>query len=770
MRWLVGLGVLVLLLGVAVQVARDFASLADGASPPPLTIDDGPARAPPRDVPGAETGTGTRAMAERLARIAEQADPRVDGFLNEQRAVLYRQIAEDSAHEHERALARGESPSPLRPLGDRVIAGYEALLAGDPERALEELLAVRAELERAPDALPEAFGRQLDDLVAIAYLRLGEQENCVAHHGPDSCLLPIRASGVHVEPRGSRGAIAEYTAILEERPGDLSARWLLNVAHMTLGRWPRGVPERWRIPEEAFASEAPFARFVNVAPGRGADVFGLGGGAIMDDLDGDSDLDLMCSSWGLTHPLALLVNDGRARFEDRAQAAGLAGLVGGRDLTHGDVDGDGALDVYVMRGAFVPDGGEHPDSLLHNDGRGRFDDVTAGAGLLEEAPTIDAVFTDVDDDGRLDLFVARQTLGRIDAEGAAVRRGEYPCRLFVNRGGLAFDEQGAARGADLVTNASGALAGDVDADGDADLFVPTLGSDNVLLVNGNGAFADAAAAAGVAAPRDATLAAFLDADQDGDLDLLVVGYEVAAFGADVCADALGMPVDGNPPRLFLNRGDGSFVEHERAGLDRVLHAIGGNVGDFDGDGLPDLYLGTGEHDLRAVFPNRMLRRADEEVRFEDVTTASGTGHVQKGHGVAVGDVDGDGDQDLYCVLGGVFSGDRFQNALFENPGSGHRWLTVRLRSAGGNRYGVGARVRARVERPDGSLRDVFGWVSTGGTYGSSSLQVELGLGDALAVAELEVRWPGRDGETVGYGAVPLDRVVVVHENGEIDAW
>ena len=78
--------------------------------------------------------------------------------------------------------------------------------------------------------------------------------------------------------------------------------------------------------------------------------------------------------------------------------------------------------------------------------------------------------------------------------------------------------------------------------------------------------------------------------------------------------------------------------------------------------------------------------------FEDVTTAGGFGHLQKGHGIAFGDIDGDGDQDIYAVMGGWYSGDRYRNALFQNPGHGHHWITLRLEGQRANRFGVGARI------------------------------------------------------------------------------
>jgi hypothetical protein len=141
--------------------------------------------------------------------------------------------------------------------------------------------------------------------------------------------------------------------------------------------------------------------------------------------------------------------------------------------------------------------------------------------------------------------------------------------------------------------------------------------------------------------------------------------------------------------------------------------------------------------------------------FADVTTAGGFGHLQKGHGVAFADLDGDGDQDLYLETGGAFTGDAYPTVVFANPGNGHRWLTLRFRGVKANRAAVGARVRVDVATPRGD-RSIHHLVGTGGSFGSSSLQAEIGLGDATAVRSIEVRWPG-SGTVSNYPGIEMDR-------------
>src|SRR5262249_8750510 len=138
------------------------------------------------------------------------------------------------------------------------------------------------------------------------------------------------------------------------------------------------------------------------------------------------------------------------------------------------------------------------------------------------------------------------------------------------------------------------------------------------------------------------------------------------------------------PRLYRNEG-GRFTDVTQAvRLNKVLYAMGGNFGDLDNDGWPDIYLGTGGPDYRALMPKRMFRNAEGRT-FQDVTTSGGVGHLQKGGAIAFGDVNNDGAQDIYAVMGGEFPGDTAHRALFINPGFANHWLTLRLEGVQSNR-------------------------------------------------------------------------------------
>ena len=154
-------------------------------------------------------------------------------------------------------------------------------------------------------------------------------------------------------------------------------------------------------------------------------------------------------------------------------------------------------------------------------------------------------------------------------------------------------------------------------------------------------------------------------------------------------------------------------------------------------------------------PNTMYRN-DAGRRFEDVTFSGGFGHLQKGHGIAFGDIDNDGDQDLFQQLGGAYPFDRYGNALYENPGSENAWIVLRLRGRQANRFAVGARIQVEISGAGGG-RSFYSVVGTGGSFGGSSLQQEIGLGAAESVEAITIHWPGSDTPQVFPGPLEVDR-------------
>src|SRR5271170_4234809 len=339
---------------------------------------------------------GTKKMAELLQKIYRDTDWKADPSKPAERAAYYRSLLTKNLNPQDEVIAR------------RTLAS-ELLRAGDSEGAVNALEGLRAFCKQKSIKLPPEAERQITSLLAISYLRLGEQENCAHMHGQRSCIFPIKGSGIHSLQRGAEGAVREYTALLNQDPNDALSRWLLNVAYMQLGRYPRDVPARWLVPEKLFNSDAALPEFPDVAMFAGLDVTGHSGGAIMEDFDGDGLLDIMVSSSGPLDQLRLFHNNGDGTFTDRTREAGLTGEVGGLNIVATDYNNDGHPDVLVLRGGWWGKYGEYPMSLLRNNGNGTFDDVTEAAGLMSLHPTQTAAWADYDNDGWLDLFVGHET-------------------------------------------------------------------------------------------------------------------------------------------------------------------------------------------------------------------------------------------------------------------------------------------------------------------------------------------------------------------------
>ena len=205
---------------------------------------------------------------------------------------------------------------------------------------------------------------------------------------------------------------------------------------------------------------------------------------------------------------------------------------------------------------------------------------------------------------------------------------------------------------------------------------------------------------------------------------------------------MGVPVVRKcRPRLYRNLGSEGFRDVTReVGLDRAMAPMGANFGDIDNDGYLDFYLGTGDMSYSGLDFNLMFKNVDGE-RFVDVTTSTGTGHLQKGHGVSFADWDCDGDLDLFVELGGATPGDQGYNALFQNPGQGHHWLKIKLVGNRTNRAAIGSTITVALDDSDGKCRMIYRTVGNNSSFGGNSLVETIGLLDATKVAELTVSWP-----------------------------
>jgi hypothetical protein len=690
------------------------------------------------------------AMVERLAAIADAADT---VNLEQSSAMVFGTNQPHLIPVLRKMAAAARDPMERYSLRVRLAA--QLLQAGASKEALQELEALQQSIADMPPALASPAQKAQEALrshgaIGIAALRMGEQENCLLNHRATSCLFPIDAGAVHTLQAGARRAIDAFTRQLAGEPGNLGARWLLNIAYMTVGEYPAKVPDASLISPDVFRSEHDIKRFPDVAHQTGIDTIGLAGGSIMEDFDGDGYQDLIASSWGLRDQLRFFRNDGKGRFVDRTREAGLVGQLGGINLAHADYNNDGRPDVFVIRGGWLREAGLHPDSLLRNNGDGTFEDVTEEAGLLSFHPTHTAAWADFNNDGFVDLFAGHEDWGL----------GTHAVQLFQNNGDGTFTDRAAELGFGVLGVVKGAAWGDYDNDRRPDLYISRFGKPNLLLRNEGSRFSDVTMRAGVAEPINSFPTWFFDYDNDGWLDIFVGGFDESSVDV-VAAVYLGAKRPGGTPRLYRNKRDGTFEDVTTAArLDRVLLAMGANFGDLDNDGFLDLYVGTGAPDLNTLVPNRMFRNANGRF-FQDVTTSGGFGHLQKGHGVSFGDLDNDGDQDVYHVVGGWFTGDTYQNALFENPGHGNRWITLILQGTRSNRLGIGARVKIRVTTPRGP-RDIYATVSSGGSFGDSTLQQETGLGDATGIDSIEVMWPVT-GERQTFRNIAMNQFVRIRE-------
>jgi hypothetical protein len=309
--------------------------------------------------------------------------------------------------------------------------------------------------------------------------------------------------------------------------------------------------------------------------------------------------------------------------------------------------------------------------------------------------------------------------------------------------------------------------GDYNNDRYPDLFVSNLGgapdkggaSDRLYRNNHDGTFTDVAREVGLEGDAASFPTWFWDYNNDGILDLFVAAFN--ATTADVANYYLGNPVPTGMPRVYRGTPEGKFVDATKElGLNEPTLVMGCNFGDLNHDGWLDMYLGTGSPDYKMIIPNK-LYLSKEGKRFADVSEAAGMAHLQKGHGVAFADFDGDGDQDVFEQMGGAYTVDKFVDMLYENPGFGNNFVSVELVGFESNRFGVGSRIRVDVE-DGGQTRSIYRWVNSGGSFGCNPLRQQIGIGQATRVQRLEVFWP-RTGETQVFEDLPVNGILRVTE-------
>jgi len=396
----------------------------------------------------------------------------------------------------------------------------------------------------------------------------------------------------------------------------------------------------------------------------------------------------------------------------------------GMGVSIADYDNDGDQDLFVANYG--------PNALYQNNGDGTFTNVARAAGIGNALSALGSAFLDYDRDGYLDLYVgnyleydpAYQYFYAAQRFPGPLAYHGQPDVLYHNNGDGTFTD--VTRKAGLYHpdgRAMGVTTGDVDDDGDLDIFVANDAMENNLYRNnGDGTFTDVALQSGTAfAERgnaaSAMSAEFGDIDLDGLVDIVVPDMAYCS--------------------VYMNLGGGLF--EDRTTPLGVATACGpvtnwsGNLFDFDHDGYVDLFLTSGQPH-RMVDEEAMLLRNDGGRRFVDVSQLLGPDFQEEfmGRGSAVGDYDNDGDLDVLVL-------DLGQRArLLRNDGGNRRnWVMVRLVGTTGNRDGIGARVRVTA----GGKTQMRLRVSSSGYLSQSDPRLHFGLGDATRIDRIEIRWP-----------------------------
>jgi tetratricopeptide (TPR) repeat protein len=617
-----------------------------------------------------------------------------------------------------RVAANGSPPLDL--LRARVALGQLYTYMGEMPEAIEQFESALSIAQAGfPDGVPI-----LEETLGGAWLQLSQMENGAFHSKGDLDIFPPLHPGAHFDKQDeSQRAIDYLSKYLESNPDNDQAKWLLNVAYFTLGKYPDGVPPALLIPQAAFASGQDIGRFKDIAHATGLDAFLAAGGLVVDDFENNGQLDVVVSSQDVCEPMRYFHNNGDGTFSDRSAQAGLSDQLGGLNIVAADYNNDGCIDLLVLRGGW--EFGMRK-SLLRNNCNGTFTDVTGPSGLNDRVTqTQSAVWEDIDNDGNLDLFIANEN---------------SPAQLFRNRGDGTFEDISHAAGIDRTAFSKAVTAADYDNDGFVDFYVSNFDGANFLYRNnGDRTFTEIATQAGVREPLFSFSSWFFDYDNDGWPDLLVTDYPWSVD--DIMRSYLHLPARSETMKLYRNLHNGTFEDvTAKVGLDRVFMPMGTNFGDVDNDGFLDMYLGMGNPSLGSLTPHELLRN-DAGKRFVDITASSGTGELHKGHGTAFADLRRNGQEDIITENGGAIPAEKHTLRLFQNPGNRNDWINVHLVGVKSNRTAIGAKIQVTVQNAGGVARSIFRTVGETSSFGGNPTEQHIGLGPDAKIVALDMFWP-----------------------------
>jgi hypothetical protein len=533
------------------------------------------------------------------------------------------------------------------------------------------------------------------------------------------------------------------------------------------------------VPHFADQAERLGVRFAYDSGGSGRYYYPefAGGGGALFDYDGDGWLDVYLvqgaplpgrsGSRPLRNRLYRNLGAGRG-FEDVTARAGVDGTRAGRKIycigcAVGDCDNDGHPDLFVT--------GFGGCILYRNNGDGTFADVTRAAGISDTHFATSAAFLDYDRDGRLDLLVCEYVDYYLETgircrsprnEPDYCRPDMYPplrARLYRNTslggGPLRFRDVTDAAGLTRASSkALGVVAGDVNDDGQPDIYLACDLTPNLLYINqGDGTFKEEGLTRGCALSGSGQAFSGMGVDLrdvDGDLrpDLVVTNYWAESTN------------------LYHNLGEGIFDDVAAAagvgGPNMRQVGFGAGLRDLNDDGWPDLFITNGHVLCHPEEATPGAGRAEKcqlflnlgQGHFRDVSAEAGPAFTQPhvGRGAAFGDIDNDGYLDILLVP------NEGPAALLVNDGRGRsNWVQFQLEGRRSNRDGIGARIdvtaNGRVMRDE--VRSAYSYCS------ASDLRAHFGLGSAARASKVEIRWPSGQVDTLT--DLPANRIYAVTE-------
>jgi hypothetical protein len=551
----------------------------------------------------------------------------------------------------------------------------------------------------------------------------------------------------------------------------------------------------------AALGDPPARLFKDISVSSGINLRGRGRGSAWGDIDDDGLMDL---GVGIQEDgFHLFKNLGNLQFREITLEAGITTRAGTNfGVTFADADNDKDLDLFLCFGGYQNvNRHPQPNRLYENDGTGHFTEIPDAAGMALPGYSFSASWSDINDDGWLDVFICRVHPDETTGDN----------RLFLNRGNWQFEDVTDAAGVRTTAFSQQAIFFDMDQDGDPDLFFtnrhaqllaasvagfhhdagrllvddtqpPTCGCSDggcrcglpagapprlvcpcgpavhaagraaggytvgsrLFRNDGTGRFTDISDEAGVSGSQGTFPAATADYDNDGDMDLFVGTFNYGPREAYF---------PGFPDRLYRNEGNGKLTEvAEAAGVADFGGPMGCTFIDLDNDGWIDLYTARGGPEPNRYEYDRVYRN-NRDGTFTEAARSLGLVNAGAGHGATAADADGDGDLDLYIPNGGMVPERVAQQLLFENTGNPNSWIQVRPQGLHGNRDAVNA-----VLTLSAGPMHRYHEITAGTAFGSMTpMNAFFGLADHESVDRLTITWRG--GLTRTVESIPARRAV-----------